>query len=266
MPTSPGTPILGQARLSPDGQSLAYLREYAGRTHLCVLDLRDGQTVRFKIGSVPWQGTPIPKEVAKFDWVSDQRLLITTTVWDRIYGTAAVDRDGQNWRGLTGYEFDPAGRYATLAIESIHVFYDGSGRVLLLDRNDGKGAVRRLPEVLEVDTVTGLSKTVLENPGNVIGWLSDHAGVVRIGTVRSEEINGVIYRESAEAPWRTLNMPVRGHEKLNAYALDPDHETFYVSGFNEQDRWSIFTYDLSTGTLGDAIVSDPVYDGVGNGS
>ncbi len=261
------TPIISQARLSPDGESLAFIRDYGGRLHLCVLNLNTDQITRFQIGTIPWNGSPMPKEVGKFEWAGNDRLVLTTTVWDRVIGTAAVDRDGKDWRGLTGYEFDPYARHGTLAVEPVHIFRDGSERMLVLDRNDGRGSVRRHPTVLEVDTRTGLSKTVLENPGNVIDWISDHEGVIRLGVFRDEDDGGVIYRDNAEAEWRRLPFPIRGHEKLSPYAFDPNNTTLYVVGFNDQDRFSIFTYDLADGALGDTpLLSDPVYDVAGNSS
>ncbi len=259
-------PIIESMQLSPDGQALAYLREYAARTHFCVLDLgEDGRTFRFKVGDVPYNGALMPKEVARFSWASDQRVILTTTVWDRLYGAAAVDRDGKQWRGLSGYEFDRTGRYADPAFEIIHTFDDGSGRVLMLDRR-GSGAERLFPHVLEVNTVTGDSKRVLANPGRVTAWLSDHQGVVRIGILRvDDERIAVMYRENEDTVWRELPLPSRGHEKLRPLGFDPHNGNFYVAGFNAEDRWSVFKFDLTDGSLSEPLVSDPVYDTLGDG-
>lgn len=261
------TPIITHAQISPNGEALAYLREYGGAQHLCVLDLNTDQITRFKIGSFAYNGTPMPKEVGKFEWVGDDRLVLTTMVWERIIGTAAVDRDGKEWRGLTGLEFDPYATRGTLAIEPVHIFNDGSERMLVLDREDGRGSVRRHPSVLEVNTRTGISKTVQDNPGDVIDWISDHQGIIRLGVFRGEDDGGVLYRDTPDQDWRKLPFPIRGHEKLGPYAFDPDNTTLYVVGFNEEDRRSILTYHLTDGTLGEtAILSDPVYDVAGNGS
>ncbi|WP_221032370.1 alpha/beta hydrolase family protein [Actomonas aquatica] len=261
------TPIISQARLSPNGEALAFTRDYGGQQHLCVLDLTTDQITRFKIGSVPYNGTPMPKEVHRFQWVGDERLTITTTIWDRIFGSAAVDRDGKNWVGLTGYEFDPHGRHATLAIDVAHVFNDGTDRLLVLDHGRGYTPGNPHPDVLEIDTQSGLSKTIEENPGNVRAWMTDHEGIVRLGVVRDEDTQSVIYRDRADADWRTLPLPNRGHEKLRPYAFDPDNATFYVAGFNAEDRWCVLTYDLANGTVTEEpIVSDPTYDVVSNGS
>jgi dipeptidyl aminopeptidase/acylaminoacyl peptidase len=89
---------------------------------------------------------------------------------------------------------------------------------------------------------------------------------VRIGLVRGENVNAVIYRDDADQDWRELPLPSRGHDMLRPYVFDPDRNTLYVEGFNEQDRWSIFPYDLTDGSLGEAICSDPDYDAIGNGA
>lgn len=250
-------------QLSPDGGSLAFLRDYDGRTHLCVLNLAEGATTRFRIGEVDYNGSLMPKEVDSFKWVSDRRLVLNTKVWGMLYGAAAVDRDGKNWRGLTGHEFDPSGRHASPAFEVLHTFRGDEPRVLMLDRRGPLGAARLHPDVLEVNTATGLSKVVLKNPGNVIAWMSDDQGVIRLGIARDGDDTKVQYRESARGAWRTLPLPSRGHEKLRPLGFDPFTGSFYVAGFNAEDRWTVFPYDLTDGSRGPAVVSDPVYDTLG---
>ena len=58
---------------------------------------------------------------------------------------------------------------------------------------------QRMPEVFDVYRAhinTGELTLVAENPGNVIGWLTDHRGRVRIGVVSDGLDTTVLYRES----------------------------------------------------------------------
>lgn len=253
-------PAVQNMRLSPDGQAVAYLSEYGGQSHLCVMGLgEDQRTFRFKIGHVSYNGAPVPKEVGSFQWVGDERLVLTTMVWDRIHGTVALNRDGSRGRGLSGYEFDPTGRFADPAFQIIHTFDDDAGRVLMLDIR-GNGAERLFPHVLEVNTLTGSSIRRETNPGNVTAWMSDHDGVIRLAMVREGENFGIMYRETGDSPWRQLPLPSGGREGILPYGFDPHNGNFYVTGFNDQDRWCVFPYDLSDGSLGEPLVSDPVYD------
>jgi len=260
------TPFIRAMRISPDGRSIAFLNDYVGRNHLAILDLAGDTISRFKIGDVDFNGTPMPKEVDNFWWVGNERLVLKTTVWDMLYGAAAVDANGRNWRGLTWLERDNTGKTSDPAFELIHAFRDGTPRILMLDMRGSLGTARLFPDVLEVNTETGNSKRIMRNPGNVTNWIGDNQGVIRIGIARDKDKNWVRYRESASAEWRTLPLPSRGHEKLRPLGFDPHNGQFYVAGFNEQDRWSVFPFDLSMGSLGEAVASDPVYDTLGGGA
>ena len=259
------TPQIRDMELSPDGQSVAFLGDFSGRTHLCVMDFAKGKNYRFRIGEADFGDTPMPKEVYEYWWVGNQRLVLVTTIWEYVYGVAAVDRDGRHWRGLMGLEYDPTGKFGSFSYELIHVFPDGDPRVLMLDRKGDVGSERLYPDVLELNTITGGGRPVAKNPGNVTNWLSDDKGVVRIGIAHEKDENRVMYRDSADAGWRTLPLASRGHAELRPLGFDSLNGNFYVAGFNEQGRWSVFPFDLSTGTLGEAIVSDPVYDTLGSG-
>ena len=259
-------PFIMGMHLSPDGKSIAYLNNYLGRLHLCILDLDDNKIVRFRIGEAMFNGTPMPKEVGNYWWVGNKRLVLKTMVWDTLYGAAAVDRDGRHWRGLSWLERDPTGQTSDAAFELVHIFKDGTPRILMLDIKGDVGNERLFPDVLEVDTETGNSRPVVRNPGNVTNWICDNNGVVRIGIARDPDKSWVLYRENEDSKWRQLPLPARGHEKLRPLGFDTQTGQFYVAGFNDQDRWAVFPYDLATGAVGEAIVSDPVYDTLGNGT
>lgn len=259
-------PFIQRMRLSPDGKSIAYLTEYIHRTHLCVLDLKSGEIVRFRIGDADFNGVPMPKEVGEYWWVGSERLVLKTMLWDTLYGAGAVDRDGRHWRGLTWLERDPTGRTSDPAFELVHVFNDGTSRILMLDIKGGVGNERLFPNVLELDTETGVSQRVVQNPGNVTDWICDNNGVVRIGIARNEKKNWARYRRSESAPWKKLPLPESSRiGRLHPLGFDTLNGQFYVAGLNDNRRWAVYPFNLESGTIGDALVSDPVYDTLGGG-
>jgi len=59
-------------------------------------------------------------------------------------------------------------------------------------------------DVFEVDVRTGEATLVAENPGNVVGWQTDHAGRVRMA-VTSDGVNtSLLYREGATGDFKTI--------------------------------------------------------------
>lgn len=59
-------------------------------------------------------------------------------------------------------------------------------------------------DVFRVHVRTGAQTLVAQNPGNTVGWQTDHAGRVRIGVASDGVNNTVLYRESDGEPLRTL--------------------------------------------------------------
>lgn len=66
---------------------------------------------------------------------------------------------------------------------------------------------RRDPQVFDVYRVnvrTGAAELVAQNPGNVVGWQTDHAGKVR-AAITSDGLNTtLLYRDDEAAPFRPL--------------------------------------------------------------
>src|ERR1035437_4057749 len=60
------------------------------------------------------------------------------------------------------------------------------------------------PNVISMDTRTGIFFRELENPGNVTGWIADRQGVIRIGVRMKDGRQTIIYRENEKANWRAL--------------------------------------------------------------
>lgn len=256
-------PLYTALSISPEGDSIAFLREFADLSYLCFSTIDSDQINRLKLGTALAYGTKVPREVATYHWINNERLLITTQVWDRIYGSIAINKDGKRWKGLTGWEAAPSEGLLVSAFEILFNFDHSGDDLLMLDRRDPDARDRKFPHVMRLDSITGATTMIQENPGDIGGWLLDDSGTVRIG-VKSSASNQLIYRASAEGDWESIELPGRGHEKLRALGFgEGDH--FYVKGFNEADRWCLYPYELADRSLGESILSDETYDTVPDG-
>ncbi len=248
-----------RARLSPDGRYIACLQEKDGDQWLIILDLETKKSARVVPGHTI---SGMPKEVGTFNWVSNRRISFLTTVWDGAYftGVSAVDCDGKNWVAFTGSDVNPHDEHPLLATKIIHSFGDKEQSVLMLDRgmNEGKDLV--YPDVIRISTLNRSVKTVMKNPGNVVGWVPDRDGVIRLGITRDGLRSGVIYRESEQAKWRTLALfdPARG--RVRPLGFDYSGRRLIVTADNEQKRRAVYYYDLEQGKLGDVIAGHPKFD------
>lgn len=219
------------------------------------LDLDQKQTTAVDIVSKGSLGSP--------QWVAEDRV---------VYGSlAGIDRDAKNYRGLLGRARDDDLRDQQNIIARGIIFSRFpsklDGHVLMnefdspMDYSSRYGlAELKYPNVIDLDTRTGVFNRVLTNPGNVTGWLCDGAGVIKVGIEEKDGLSRVIYRESESAPWRVpagFDFAKRG---VRLDYLSADGKQLYVSLLNPNGFWALYAYDLTTQKAGQLILSHDHYD------
>lgn len=252
-------PNISRPRLSPDGRYIASLQDISDKQWLIVLDLEAKKSFRINPGTTR---TGLNKEVGAFGWVSNRRISFLTTVWEgtAFTGDSAVDCNGKNWVAFTGPDADPGSQFPLVATQIIHSFGDKDQSVLMLDRGSNEGSDLVYPDVIKVSTLTGSYDTVAKNPGNVVSWVPDREGVIRLGVTLDGLRYGVIYRKTAQAKWRTMPLFDEARGKVAPLGFDYDGRKLIVTANNEQKRRAVYYYDLETGQLGDMIASHREFD------
>lgn len=251
--------VLSRARLSPDGKHLAFIQEIDGKSWLKILEIGTKTVARIDPGR---SLSGMSKEVPSFNWVSDRRISFITTIWDGYYftGVSAVDCDGENWKAYTGPDADINNHNPLLATQVIHSFEDSDQSVLMLDRGSNEGKDRIFQDVIKVSTLTGYYTTVVENPGDVVGWVVDRQGVVRLGVTRHGMRFGAIYRESEKDPWRKLPLFAEKLGRVSPLGFDYDGRRLVVATTSAQKRRAVHFYDPAEGKLGELIAGHDDYD------
>lgn len=254
-------PETSRARLSPDGKLLAFVRNYAGKPQLHIAEIDSNKLSWLDLGEATVINNA-PKEVGPYSWVGDRRLLITTIVWDTIYGVVAADWNGGLSVPISGYEDNQiaVNSRKLWAREVIHRFFDADQSVLMLDRHEDGGGAPNRPDVLRVDTKHGRISTVVKNPGEVGSWGVDDEGKVRVGILSHGDLSGVIYRDNEKEKWRTI-LPLENRKgQLRPVGFDAPNNRLLVAALTDRKRWTIFPLDPATGAMGDPLLSDPEYD------
>jgi dipeptidyl aminopeptidase/acylaminoacyl peptidase len=257
-------PLVSQMALSPDGQYVAFLREVGGRKTLFLSDLKTRQLS--EVHPADARGTFQSKDVRWFNWVSARRLVFTTIIWDHwIAGISAVDRDGRQWKTISGSEAKIPNEDPLFANRVVHCFDDQDQSVLALGIRIAQGSRLwdtnpRFLDVVKVNTVTGHYAVMAKNPGNVVGWGMDQAGCVRVGMTTDGTKRGIIYRENGDASWRSL--PAFGPERgdVRPLGFDRSNQQLYVAALSPRSRWAVYPFDPAGGGLGKAVIENPEYD------
>lgn len=83
-------------------------------------------------------------------------------------------------------------------------------------------------DIYELKLSGGALKMVAENPGNFVGWRTDHNMVIRVATSSNSEDGSttIHYRQNESAPWRDLVTTPFG-ENTHLVGFAPDNQNLY---------------------------------------
>lgn len=255
------SPDLSAAQLAPDGKFMGYLFTHEGRTEMGFLDLATGKARYFNPGrSVVGSNL----QMAGFRWVSNDRVIVQTTVWGHfIAGLAAINRTTEGWLGLTGvprWESIKNSSGVLQAFEILHASGEDPTNILLLDRNTNRGEKSLYPDVLTMDATTGAYRSVLTNPGDVTHWQADWDGAVRFGLEWDGNFSRLTYRETPTAPWQFVQALGNSEPETSFVGLDKTGQIIHVAQPSQKGRWALFPFDLQKKQSGGALFADDEYD------
>jgi dipeptidyl aminopeptidase/acylaminoacyl peptidase len=251
-----------EIHMSPDGEYVGFIREHEGVKRMCFSDIATMKMTALDLGG----GKFLPGDlgVEDFEWIGAKRMLIRTSMHD-IYsgGWIAVDRDRKNAQPLSGDISRVGGlRTAMLGFFPRVVLYkfDDERTILVTNARVDKGLHEsQYPEVVKVDTRTGIGTTILKNPGTVVAWGADRQGHVRIGVSREKDEVSVLYRATEDDKWE-ITTPKDHRGEIFPISFTADGRYIHMRALSSDKKWALYRYDPRTHELGEPIWQNPDYD------
>jgi hypothetical protein len=189
-------PDYGEFKLSPSGKYVAGIVPVNGRTGLVAIDVATR-----KPGHV---ATVNVSDIASFDWVNDDRLVFT--IIDRQVGAGAqrgsglytVKRDGSEFRVLVRPPVIP-GQFVYRYTRVLSTLRDGSDVV----SSSPTTRTSATPMYTVSTPPPEEGARVARKPGDVVQWLADRQGRVRVAVPEEPGGKGRTYwRASEDDPWQ----------------------------------------------------------------
>jgi dipeptidyl aminopeptidase/acylaminoacyl peptidase len=193
-----------------------------------------------------------------------------------VYGyMSGINRDGTKYAGLLGrarrdFKRDQDNLNVGGILHSRFIGEDEG--YILLNEYDQQPHVGNYgfvyvyhPNVIRMDTRTGNYRSILQNPGKVVGWGTDKDGVVKVGVEYDKGYSTAIYRETADAPWHKLEGLVNIKRTMGLLGMSADGNTLYVTTPTPARTWGVYAYDLKKQKLGEMLVGHDSYDLLRNG-
>ena len=227
-------------RISPDGQYLAYRAPYNNRMNIFVQKLGEDSVIRIT--------EELERDIANFIWGNNERLLyIKDFGGDENFHIFGVDRDGGNVQDLTPFE--------GVRAEIVDELEDNENEILIQTNQRNL----QIFDVYLLNFITGEMKMVAENPGNIVQWMTDHDGKLRVAITSDGVNNSLLYRNTEADSFKTV-ITTNFKEALSPLFFTFDNKNLYASSNLGRDKSTIIIYDPQTAKELEVIYEHPEVD------
>ncbi len=212
--------------ISPSGDTIAYLKPWQSRLNLWVQKV--GESEPHRITSVT------ERDIADFSWITDDVLIYSLDQGgDENFHLYKVGSDGSGLQDITPYEQTRA--------SVVDVLPRLPDQILISHNRRDKTVF----DLFRVDTRTWESTMIVENPGNIVSYLADHDGKVRVATTADGVNTSLLYRETESDAFRTL-VTNDFRNTLNPLAFTYDNRQLYCASNLGRDKEALVIWDPQT--------------------
>ncbi len=226
--------------ISPNGEYIGFMRPWNSRMNVFVQKVGEEQAVR--VTSVT------ERDIPGFFWANDNRIVYSLDQGgDENFHLYAVDRDGQHQLDLTPFPETRAGVVDDLRDDPQH---------MLIQHNQRD---KRAFDVFRVDVASGELTQLVENPGNLVSFMADHDGHLRVATSTDGVNTSVLYRETDDDEFKTI-LTTNFRETVTPLFFTYDNKRIYAASNLNRDKEAIVVFDPETAKEVEVIFEHPQVD------
>ncbi len=227
--------------LSPDGSYYAYMAPYRDMMNIFVQEIGKETVTQLTYDTL--------RSIYDYFWASNERILyIKDKGGDENLKLYGVNKDGSNLKALADFE--------KVRTEMIDDLPDIDDYVII-------GLNKRVPQIFDpyrLNINTGELTMLAENPGNIVGWMTDHEGKLRGAMAIVEGVNtSLLYRDTEQEPFRDI-LTTTFKETMSPQFFTFDNKKFYAVSNLGRDKTAAIIFDPVTGKEEQVLYENPDYD------
>ena len=227
-------------QISPDGNYFSFLAPWESRLNIFVQKIGDNDAVRITSAK--------ERDITSYFWKGNNKIMyLQDKAGDENFKLYSVNKDGSDLKLLT-----PEDKVRAGIVDDLEDIDD----YMLISTNE------RNPQAFDVyrlNVNTGERKMVAENPGNIMGWITDHDGKLRVATA-SDGVNSVVlYRDTEEEPFKEV-LVTNFRDEVNPLFFSFDNKYMYASSNLGRDKSAIVKFDIANGKEIETLYENPDVD------
>lgn len=214
-------------KLSPNGEYFSYLAPWESRLNVFVMKVGADSAIRIT--------SETERDIAGYLWKGNGRILfLKDTGGDENFHLYGVNIDGTELIGLTVFE--------KVRTELIDDLKDVEDEIIV-------GINKRNPQAFDphrLNVQTGELTMLAENPGNIVGWMTDHEGKLRVA-LSTDGVNQTIqYRETEKDVFKPV-LTTSFKDNVAPILFTFDNKMLYALSNLNRDKSALVTLDPATG-------------------
>ncbi|THB67124.1 MAG: S9 family peptidase [Desulfovibrio sp.] len=229
-------PQRSQFQFSPDGQYISFMMPWFSRLNIYVQ--RIGEDRAFRITEAR------NRDIVTYEWANDHQIVYAQDRnGDENYHAFLVNVDGSNRADpidLTPYDDVRVALVDRLENDDQH---------MLISTNQRDA---RVFDVYRINLETLDMELVAENPGNVVTWMTDNDGQLRLAVATDGVNRSILYRTTEDHEFREL-LSTNFKDFVGPLFFDFDNKNIYVVSNIGRDRQAIFLFDPEANEFLDLI-------------
>ncbi len=233
-------------KISPNGNYVSFMSSWESRMNIFIKSNKTADSTQITFEK--------DRDIAGYFWANDNRILyVKDEDGNEDFKLFAVNIDGSNLKCLTCFD-----GVRTQLIDDLE---DKPDEVIV-------GLNKRDPRVFDpyrLNIVTGELTQLAENPGNIMGWMTDHSGKLRVAIAMEGGINKVLlYRDNEEQEFAPI-LTTSWKDNFSPHFFTFDNKMLYASSDLGRDKQEIVIFDPKSKTETEVLFKHEEVDVTGLG-
>lgn len=228
-------------QISPNGEYYSFMAPYESRMNIFIQKRGEDQAVQLT--------SETDRDIAGYFWPNNNQILfVKDDGGNENYKLFGVNIDGSNLVCFTDFE-----EVRTQIIDDLP---DIPNEVII-------GMNKRDPQVFDpyrLNIETGDMVMLAENPGNIQGWMFDHAGKLRVAIAIVDGVNtSLMYRETEQDEWKDV-LTTSFKESMSPSFFTFDNKNIIATSNLNRDKSAVVEFDIKKGKEVKTLYENKDYD------